>query len=277
MYPPFKMKYLKNISLLLIAGSFVACNSGVQGNKQTVDTKDTLAYSYKTFKQRDADCGNNPDSTCTIVKVSYPDFEGKTTLNDSVKRNFIMLFATASGKVDTAYSQFADNFIGVYKAFKKDQPKSTLIYLLDGHAKVLKQDLAVVTVEVSGYSYHGGPHGIDLTSYVNWDIKANKSIALNDIFVTGYQDKLNQVAEQIFRKNEKLQDTAKLNNGRTYFFKDNKFSLSDNYLITPEGIQFLYNVYTIKPYAAGKTDLLVPYAQIKALLLPNSVIKNYLK
>lgn len=277
MYPQFKMKYIKNIGLLLIAGSFAACNAGVQGNKQSAGTKDTLAYTYKAFKQRDADCGNGPDSTCTIVKISYPDFDGKKTLNDSVTQSFIKLFATNAGKTDTGYNQLADNFIGTYKAFKKEQPKSTLIFLLDGHAKVLKQDSDILTVEISGYSYNGGPHGIELTSYVNWDAKANKSIALRDLFVAGYQDKLNQAAEQIFRKNEALKDTATLNNGRTYFFKDKKFSLPANYLITSEGIQFLYNVYTIKPYAAGKTELLVPYAAIKILLLPNSVVKNYIK
>ncbi|SDS67701.1 Protein of unknown function [Mucilaginibacter mallensis] len=262
---------------MLITGCFAACNAGVQGNKQPTGTKDTLTYSYKTFKQRDADCGNSPDSTCTIVKINYPDFDGKKALNDSVTHSFIKLFATSSGKTDTGYNQLADNFIGVYKAFKKDQPKSTLIYLLDGHAKVLKQDSTITRIEVSGYSYHGGPHGIELTSYVNWDTKANKSIALNDIFVAGYQDKLNRVAERIFRKNEGLKDTATLNNGRTYFFKDNKFNLPANYLITSKGIQFLYNVYTIKPYAADKTELLVPYTAIKILLLLNSVVKNYIK
>ena len=271
------MKCLKNIALILITGSFTACNHGVQGNKQPTGAKDTLTYNYKTFKQRDADCGNSPDSTCTIAKITYPDFDSKKTLNDSVTRSFIKLFATNTGKTDTGYSQLANNFIGTYKAFKKEQPKSTLIFLLDGHARVLKQDSDILTVEISGYSYSGGPHGVDLTSYVNWDKKTNKSIALSNILVAGYQDKLNHIAEKIFRKNEKLLDTAKLNNGRTYFFKDNKFSLPDNYLILPEGIRFLYNVYTIKPYVAGKTELLVPYTQIKALLLPNSAVKNHTK
>lgn len=271
------MKYIKNIVLLGITGSFAACNSGIQNNKQVANKADTLVYTYKTFKQRDKDCGDSPDSTCTLVKVNYPEFDSKKTLNDSVTRSFIKLFVTNTGKTDATYSQLADNFIGVYKAFKKEQPKSTLIFLLDGHAKVLKQDSDILTIEISGYSYSGGPHGVDLTSYVNWDKKTNKSIALSNILVAGYQDKLNHIAEQIFRKNEKLLDTAKLNNGRTYFFKDNKFSLPDNYLILPEGIRFLYNVYTIKPYVAGKTELLVPYTQIKALLLPNSAVKNHTK
>jgi hypothetical protein len=269
------MKF-KNILFLFIAGSFAACNSGVQGTKQAA-TSDTVAYAYKTFKQRDTDCGNAPDSACTVVKLSYPDFGDKKLLSDSITHNFIKLFASSTGKKDTSMGQLADDFIGVYKSFKKEQPKSTLIYMLDGKAKVLRQDSAIVTVDVSGYSYHGGPHGIEFTSYVNWDIKANKSIGLSDILVAGYETKLNQVAEQIFRKNESLKDTSNLNDGRTYFFKNNKFTLPANYLITPEGIKFLYNVYTIKPYAAGKTEVLVPYTAIQSILLPGSVVKQYIK
>jgi hypothetical protein len=267
---------LKNIVLLLAAGSIASCNSGVQSNKQST-AKDTLAYIYKTFKQRDADCGNNPDSSCTVVKLDYPDFHGQKALNDSVTKSFIKQFAVNAGKTDTSMGQLANNFIGVYKDFKKEQPKSTLFYLLDGHAKVLSQDSGILTVEVSGYTYHGGPHGMEYTSYVNWDTKANKSIGLGDMLIDDYHDKLNQIAEQIFRKNEQLKDTSSLNNQRTYFFKDNKFSLPADYLITPTGIQFLYNVYTIKPYAAGKTELLIPYTDIKSLLLPNSVVKQYVK
>ena len=272
----FKNMKFKHIIFLFIAGSFAACNSGGQGGKQ-VAVSDTVVYAYKTFKQRDADCGNAPDSACTIVKLNYPYFSDRKLLNDSITHNFIKLFATSSGKTDTGMAQLADNFIGVYKSFKKEQPKSTLIYMLDGKAKVLKQDSAILTVEVSGYAYHGGPHGVELTSYVNWDIKENKNIGLSDILIAGYQTKLNRIAEQIFRKNESLKDTSNLNNDRTYFFKGNKFFLPADYLITTEGIKFLYNVYTIKAYAAGKTELLVPYANIQSILLPNSVIKQYIK
>jgi hypothetical protein len=48
-------------------------------------------------------------------------------------------------------------------------------------------------------------------------------------------------------------------------------------MLTPVGIRFLYNQYEIKPYAAGQTDLVVPYTQIKQLLKPNTVIAQYLK
>ena len=264
-------------ALLLILSAIIAsCNMGSSGSKSSV-VGDTITYSYKTFKQRDTSCGNNPDSACTIVKIEYPDFCDKKALNDSIAQKFIKLYAVTNAKPDTNYKQLAGNFINYYHDFKKIQPKSTLFYLLDGHAKVLRQDTSMVNIEITGYSYHGGPHGVEYTGYVNWDTKANKSISLNDILVSDYQDKLNSIAEQLFRKNEKLSDTSSLNNQRTYFFKNNKFSLPDSYLLTTSGICFLYNVYTIKAYAAGPTQLFIPYAQIEPLLLPGSVVKTYIK
>jgi hypothetical protein len=92
--------------------------------------------------------------------------------------------------------------------------------------------------------------------------------------VDGYHSELTKIAEQIFRKNEKLTDTSSL--ARDYFFKDNKFALNENYSITPAGFKFVYNQYEIKPYAAGKTELLLPYSQIKKLMRPQSVAAQYI-
>ena len=59
--------------------------------------------------------------------------------------------------------------------------------------------------------------------------------------------------------------------------KDNQFALNNNFLITPLGLRFLYNQYEIKPYSAGQTVLFIPYAKIKSLLLPHTVVSQYIK
>lgn len=260
--------------LLLTCTLFIAaCGNKKAGNAS--GSSDTTEYSYKSFKQRDTACGNNPDSACTIVKAVYPEFKDRPALNDTVARRMISLFAVNGKPSDTSYNQLANDFIGVYHYFKQGQPKSTLYYLVDAGAKVLQQDSALLTLKVSGYTYHGGPHGVEYAAYINWDTKRNRYVSLNNIFFKNYQDSLNRIGEQIFRKNEKLTDTSSLNNGRTYFFKGGKFALPDNYLLGSKGILFLYNVYTIKAYAAGKTELFIPYQSVKHLLLPNSVIRAY--
>jgi hypothetical protein len=139
----------------------------------------------------------------------------------------------------------------------------------------LVQDSSLVTLEVGGYTYQGGAHGATAIVFINWDSKANKSISLNTIFNAGYQSKLTGIAETIFRKDEKLSNTSSF--ADDYFFKDDKFALNDNFTITPLGIRFLYNEYEIKPYAAGTTNLFIPYSQIKSLLRPNSVVTKFIK
>ena len=105
--------------------------------------------------------------------------------------------------------------------------------------------------------------------------KTNKKLALTDLINNNKQDSLKILAEAIFRNNEKLADNASLAND--YFFKDSKFKLNNNFLVTPSGIRFLYNVYEIKPYEAGTTDLFISYAQIKSLLRSNTVVSQYIK
>jgi hypothetical protein len=130
-------------------------------------------------------------------------------------------------------------------------------------------------MELSGYKFLGGARGYSLTNFINWNTKAGKKIELKDIFRDGYAKKLNSVAEKIFRKQEKLSDTAALK--PNYFFPESKFTLNNNFLITPIGIRFLYNQYEIKPYQAGVTNILIPYAEILSLLRPGTVITQYHK
>jgi len=270
------IKIIQGIFLLGLFISYCSCNSAVN-TKQNGKANDTVAYTLKNFKQRDADCGNNPDSQCTIVKVNYPAFDDLNKLNDSVTNKLVHLFSPKLKLDDHTLEQFSADFINSYHDFKKIQPKSTLYYLVDANAKVLRQDSALLTVKISGYMYHGGGHGVEYERYINWDTKKNESVTLKDVLANGYQDTLNKIAEHLFRKAEKLSDTSSISNGRTYFFPGNKFTLPDTYLISPDGICFLYNVYTIKAYAAGKTRLLVPYKAIKPLLLSNSIIAQYVR
>lgn len=250
-----------------------SCQWGKPNNPKADVTKDTLTYTYKTIKQRAADCGNKPDSDCTVVKINYPVFNGQPALNDTITYKLANLFM--SDKTYTDLQEYTKQFIAGYDDFKKHDTRSNLFFTLDSKAKILRQDSSLTTLEISGYNYQGGAHGSSITTFVNWNTKSQQNIYLKDILKDNYAAQLTTIADTIFRKQEKLSDTASLAND--YFFKDNKFALNENYSITPLGIKFLYNQYEIKPYAAGQTELFIPYARIKSLLKPNTVITQYLK
>ena len=263
----------KIVLLALCSGLLYACGDTVRNPTKPDVAKDTLVYTYKTLKQRAHDCGNKPDSACTVVKITYPEFKDAPILNDKLKKQLVVSSSGAE-KPDTSFTNFATSFIKGYEEDKKTAERTYMFYTVDTKSTVIRQDSSLTTLQSQIYTYTGGAHGNTYIGFINWDTKKKQGVFLNDIMNPGYRVKLTAIAEKIFRKNENLTDTSSLK--ADYFFKDAKFSLNDNFLITPLGLRFLYNQYEIKPYAAGTTDLLIPYDKIKSLLKPHTVTAQYI-
>lgn len=234
---------------------------------------DTLIYNYKNITASAPDCKGKGDSTCTQATLTYPFFQAQPLLNDSIKSKLISIFSF-SDKRPSSLQQMADGVITAYQA-DTNAVNNHSSYTLDASVKVIRQDSSLLVLDIEGYSFAGGAHGSSQAIFVNWDTKRNRQVSLGDILQDGTQPDLTRVGEKIFRKDEKLSDTASLAND--YFFKDGKFSLNDNFMVTPGGLEFLYNEYEIKSYAQGQTKLFIPYSQIKSLLRPNTVVSQYIK
>lgn len=264
---------MKNrLVILLIAAVCSSCMWGKNSKHEPDIVKDTLAYKYTEFKERAPDCGNKADTGCTVIKYTYPVFTSAKSLNDSVKTHLLNLFQIGE-KPDTSLKALSKTLIGQYMDERKDRPD--VFYTVDVKAKVVRQDSSLTLVEISGYGYTGGAHGGFYKGFINWNTKTGKMTRLDDVIDSKNLPQLTAVAEKIFRKNENLSDTTSLANN--YFFKNDKFGLANEYAINPSGILFFYNEYEIKPYAAGTTELLIPYNQIKSLLRPHTVVSQYAK
>lgn len=259
--------------LFIAALGLSSCHFDTAEKEQPAVTSDTLTYAYQLIKERADDCGDKPDSSCTVVKITYPIFPDRDSLNAHVTQKLTGLFGFF--QTDVTLNEMTDRFLETYENFKKRHKKDNRFFTLNASAKVLRQDSSLITIETNSYTFQGGAHGASYTYFINWNTKADKNITLDDILAAGYKEKLTRIADTVFRKQEKLTDTASL--AKDYFFKDNKFSLPKNFLVTPLGLRFLYNIYEIKPYAAGRTDMLIPYAQLKPLLRPHTVITQYIK
>ncbi|MDB5022824.1 MAG: hypothetical protein JWP78_579 [Mucilaginibacter sp.] len=251
----------KSVIFTMIACSLAACHWGVPGKIKPAITEDTLKYTYKIIKKSAADCDNKPDSACIVAKIKYPVFTGQKILNDTISHHLLMQFGIAD-KADNL-EQLAEQFLKAGKDFS-----------LNSSTEVIRQDSSILVMQFSGYRLIGGARGYPLIDFINWNTKAEKKIELKDIFAEGNTAGLNIIAEKIFRKQEKLSDSASLK--PAYLFEGGRFTLNNNFLITPIGIRFLYNQYEIKSYPAAQTDILIPYSQIRSLLRPNTVVTQYL-
>jgi hypothetical protein len=254
----------------MIAGSLAACQWGTPGENKPAITTDTLQYTYKEIKQKEAGYEKKPDSECVYTDISYPVFSGQKALNDSIISKILADYSEG----DTTIHQFIKNYLFDQKT-DPNHP-DYIRHCLELGANVIRQDSSILLIEIEGDYFEARRHlnTVPIIHFLNWNTKKGKSILLSDILANNYSNELNKIAETIFRKDEKLSATESL---KDYRFEDGKFMLNDNFLITPIGLRFVYNRGDIKLGRADQTEILIPYSQIESLLRPNTVVTQYYK
>lgn len=251
------MKNLNYISCLFFI--LLSCNPA--GTQRVSQAPDTLQYHYTTFtrySEHVVDDDGRKDTT--YFKASYPVFEDQQ-INRLVAKQF-----TAYQQADTPYRSIeaeAKAFIEEYDDFIKtdEYPRAWQAEL---QAKIIQNIPNYLALAVETSDYTGGAHGNYATLFSNYDVVKKDTLGLRDIIPPAKLPVLTGIAEKIFREQEGLTPRQSLSEG--YFFEDNTFYLNTNFTLTPDGLLFLYNIYEINAYAAGTTELLIPYDQIDSLM-----------
>ncbi len=146
---------LKHFSVVFIVFWMSSCRSGVQKKQNRAVTKDTLNYAYKIIKKRALDCGNKPDSDCTVVNIEYPVFNRQKVLNDSIENQFLTMFLLRDTATKTL-QQMAESFIASYENDKKrDAHIEQYTLNLESSVRSIR-DSSLTTLEISGYAFQGG-------------------------------------------------------------------------------------------------------------------------
>jgi hypothetical protein len=244
--------------------SFIAllssCNKSPKNDLET--TTDTLSYAQKSFEKHSQTCVSQ-DSLCATVKFNYPEFESEDstatrpkTFEDLAKpfvNDYDVKIKEGKEFVKNANKQYEGGFLATpwYMEASTDVQRQTNKYLM---------------LHTNTNWFMGGAHPISMEYYYIYDRKDFRRIRLDDLFKPNFDKKLLLVAETIFRKQEKLKPADKLGEDNGYFFENGRFILNDNFTLTQTGIKFLYNVYEIKPYAAGITELEIPYSELKEIM-----------
>ena len=232
-------------------------------------TERKLSYENRDFKRRSADCQH--DSTCAVFEVTFPVFNGiDTAIAARIQREIELSFSMGDPEASTkSMSQIADEFIASYEQFNKEMPVSGLGWYYKGNARVNVLEDTLLSIIVDEDYFTGGAHGGMGTYFINVNPSTGAKVTLNDVLKPGYEEDLRSVGESIFREERKLADTAsyQFNN---YEFPNGSFALNDNYGFATDGIIFFFNNYEIAPYAAGPTEVFIPYDRIRKWLRTQS-------
>lgn len=249
------MKYVIGFTLCI---SLFSCGTSTE--------KKETPISFETKKLRIESKGGCKSDTlqCAYFEVTYPEFSGI----DSGVVNIIRQKIDAAVSLGNPESQgqsmqeIGEIFIQDYDDFKSEIPESFggWHYSATVNVEVLTDSL--LSLSVNDEYYTGGAHGGSGVYFINLNPKTGVEFTLDNFLKPEYHEALTNFGNKVFRETRQLADTASLSDN--YFeFPEDKFELNKNYGFKKEGIVFFYNNYEIAPYAAGPTEVLIPYDDLR--------------
>ncbi|MCM1035026.1 MAG: DUF3298 and DUF4163 domain-containing protein [Paludibacter sp.] len=134
-------------------------------------------------------------------------------------------------------------------------------------ARVISLTGNVFSYGIEQYVYMGGAHGVSNRFFYNYDLTTGALLAETDLFIENYRSHLIQLLrDNLIAQNDEFESESDLSESD---YELEKIVPNNNFYITDEGITWVFNPYDIAPYAYGETEITVPVAQIRALLLPD--------
>jgi hypothetical protein len=248
----------KIIQLAALSILMAACG------KKTEEKRAEISFAMKNFRAESSAGCKNDSLHCASYEVNYPDFKG---LDSAVERRIKQkMDATVSmGNPEAegkSMQEIADGFIKDYEDFIKELPDESGGWYYNADVTVEVMTDTLISLSSHEEYFTGGAHGGSGTYFINVRPSTGATFTLDNFFKDGYMDPLTKIGEEVFRQVKEIPDTASLN--ENYFeFPDDKFQLNQNYGFRKEGVVFYYNSYEIAPYAAGPTEVLIPYERIR--------------
>lgn len=131
-------------------------------------------------------------------------------------------------------------------------------------------------LEVNGGGYYGGAHGLYTTQYTNVNPQSGEELPFGSQLDTTNKQLFSDIFETHYRKQNDLAPNQSLIDDGWF---DNKFTTTDNIGFLKKGAVMMYNVYEVKPYAAGPSEVIVPYKALReaGLIREGSQLDELLK
>lgn len=249
---------MKYVSGLIICVVLFSCETKTE-KKET-----PVSFETQTFRVESKGGCQVDTLQCAYFEVTYPEFSGMdTSVSRLVKQRIDA--AVSLGNPESqgqSMEQIGEIFIQDYDDFKSEIPDAFGGWHYTAKVTVEVLTDSLLSLSVNDAYYTGGAHGGSGVYFININPKTGAEFTLDNFLKPGYNEILTSLGNKAFRQTRQLTDTASLN--ESYFeFPEDKFELNKNYGFKQEGIVFFYNSYEIAPYAAGPTEVLIPYDQLK--------------
>ncbi len=184
------------------------------------------------------------------INVAYPVFKNRSTTA-----------ATANKWARTWEKKVFSEFVAEKNQGLPELQKlgSAAGYELQVTSKVTMDSALVCSALVESYQYTGGAHGN--TSYQTINQVAGRRLRLQDLFAKGVNGR-REASFAIIEKAMPLPNTSYVQDGSWTELSPEQ---AENFVITRDGLLFLFGNYELGSYAEGTVDVLIPYANLRGL------------
>lgn len=180
---------------------------------------------------------------------------------------------TPKQKLEQQVTPYLLNFLSLDKELKALSANHQISLMIK--PKILNAGVPLATVVLNSSSYLGGAHGSSSQRYYNFDLEKKKRVGLNDILAPNQKAALEKKAHEVFKA---WVIESKLANSVEEYEQAWKFTLSDNFYLSTQGLILQYGEYEIGPYVVGLPRLTIPYDQLQTVLkkqyLPQVEVKQ---
>jgi hypothetical protein len=256
------LRNLSQITLILLLVCS-GCND-TRRNKEHDSSNKVKLYSSatRTYKYSDQNCG---EKACTNISLEYPEFTGSSDLDHALNeqislalRGSISNFVFKSSGEQTLPS-LVKNFIAGFNDFKDQFPEVKSIWYVHVKTEIAYQNPDFISIITTTDSYTGGAYSNNEVNYDNFSSYGDRVNDLKFFFLD--KEQLLYTAENEFRNLKNIAKEKSLADAG-FSFKNDEFSLSDEFGFTNEGFVVYFNNYEIASFAEGFTELVIPFESL---------------
>ncbi len=266
--------------LILLSFSLVSllqCTFSDRSEKSSDHSLDvdypSMIFGESSFSERAGDC-DNEEGNCLEINLKYPQIvegneEAGNRINAKIQEHLHAHLMMGNEKKDTLVTleNLTQDLIHSHEESCRDIPDFPQRWIFEITGKVLLSSSYYASVELSDYSYtSGAAHPNSYTNLMIFDTNSGKEISVGGIISN--MDSLRTLAEFKFRKKRELTPEESFINAG-FFLEDDQFVLPKNIGMKSEGLYFYYNPYEVASYAAGPTDFIITFEEMKGITKEN--------
>ena len=221
-----------------------------------VEFRGPLALVTKSFAEK-----NRKGEPTYEISVEYPQLDGST--NPNITRFNEMI----RSKVMKDTATYRDDFRGGYKGSE--------FYLSYG-VGLANDDL--ISIDLIYYFYYGGAGQRNaISETLNYDLKNGRVLKFEELFRPGtnYEKLLTDYCVRDLKRH--YADEQSMTDETIRLHVDNVVGDDTKWIITPDGLDFIFDSSEIGPPGAGEANVIVPYKSLRQVINRDGPLSRLVK